>query len=37
MKSGDGIYTFADGSIYKGAFADDLFHGYGEFIYANGD
>ena len=37
MKNGEGVYSFRDGSVYKGNFGNDFFDGYGEFMYANGD
>ena len=37
MKNGEGVYTFADGSVYKGNFNNDMIHGYGLFSYRNGD
>lgn len=37
LKQGQGIYTWRDGTIYKGQWSKDLEHGYGEKMFANGD
>ncbi|MFW5879313.1 MAG: hypothetical protein ACOCUV_00665 [bacterium] len=35
MKHGEGIYTWANGAIFKGAFENDKKHGYGKLIEAD--
>lgn len=37
LKHGQGIYTWQDGTIYKGQWKKDQEHGYGEKKFANGD
>eukprot|EP00997_Jenningsia_sp_PLL12_P007349 NODE_3968_length_711_cov_20.972810_g3353_i0.p3 GENE.NODE_3968_length_711_cov_20.972810_g3353_i0~~NODE_3968_length_711_cov_20.972810_g3353_i0.p3 ORF type:complete len:84 (-),score=20.50 NODE_3968_length_711_cov_20.972810_g3353_i0:83-334(-) len=37
MMWGQGKYTYANGSVYVGAFEQDQVHGQGTLIYANGD
>jgi len=36
-KHGQGIYTWQDGTVYRGFWHNDLEYGYGEKIFANGD
>jgi hypothetical protein len=33
----DGVYTYADGGVYQGYFADGNLHGRGTMTWANGD
>lgn len=35
-KCGDGVYTWRNGSQYRGQFENDLRHGYGEMAYPDG-
>jgi hypothetical protein len=35
--NGEGVYAFADGSLYKGHFKDSLIDGFGRYSYVNGD
>jgi hypothetical protein len=37
VKSGFGVYTYANKDRYEGVFDADNMHGNGVFIYANGD
>ncbi len=36
-KHGQGIYTYADGALYRGDWKDDSMHGYGAYTFANGN
>ena len=33
---GEGVATYANGNVYKGAFKDNKRHGQGEMTFANG-
>lgn len=35
-KQGYGVFTWADGNIYKGHYVNDLREGYGEMIFIDG-
>ena len=37
MKSGYGIYKYAEGDYYEGQFKGDLRHGDGKYVWANGE
>lgn len=36
-KSGNGVQTFPDGTVYTGMFRENLYHGKGNIKFANGD
>jgi len=36
-KEGEGVYKYADGSVYVGSFEGDMKNGYGKLTFPNGD
>lgn len=37
LRSGDGVYTYADGSRFEGSYLSDAKNGSGKMVFANGD